>query len=508
MLKLAVEIETVVDAGAVADDQRRTIVCFRFLENLQGLGVVCTEGDTAHVNVLVAHGDEAEVLLAGALTSGSEEGDCATVRGLGSLSTGVGVHFGIEDADVHVFARSHHVVETTVTDVVCPTVTTEDPHGLLHEVVGEFVAEADRCVVGCTGEGCLQGGNVFTLGLDAGFVGLILGRELFLEFGRNVHGFEEAQSLLGMLRDSEAHTETEFGVVFEEAVGPSGAAAFLVLCPRSGREVTAVNGGATRSVGDNHAVTEQLRNETHVSGFAAACAGAGEFEQRFEEHGLLDEVLVDLGAVEFREIDEEVPALAFLNLDGFLRHHVDGLLGFVGLVLTDTGLRTNAATRTVVAGHGNSEHRLVGTFELEALGRGVLEAFRSVLHGGFVNDLHADGCMRADHGALAALHASVRIPGRDVEGEVALFVLGGSGREHAVARHLGDGEEFAVALDDFCGGGVVYGRSPHGPCGSGYILGAIGFAYACRSPPRTKPRCAGLVPKGSLSLTHIALTRR
>ena len=103
VLKLAVEIETVVDAGAVADDQRRTVVCFCFLENLQGLSVVCAEGDAAHVNVLVAHGDEAEVLLAGALTSGSEEGDCATVRGLGSLSTGVGVHFGIENADVHVF---------------------------------------------------------------------------------------------------------------------------------------------------------------------------------------------------------------------------------------------------------------------------------------------------------------------------------------------------------------------------------------------------------------------
>ena len=54
-------------------------------------------------DVLVAHGDEAQVLLAGALTGGGEEGDCATVRGLGSLSTGVGVHFGIEDADVHVF---------------------------------------------------------------------------------------------------------------------------------------------------------------------------------------------------------------------------------------------------------------------------------------------------------------------------------------------------------------------------------------------------------------------
>ena len=56
-------------------------------------------------DVIVAHGDEAEVLLAGALTGGSEEGDGATVRGLGSNPPVVGIHFGIKDADVHVFTR-------------------------------------------------------------------------------------------------------------------------------------------------------------------------------------------------------------------------------------------------------------------------------------------------------------------------------------------------------------------------------------------------------------------
>ena len=134
----------------------------------------------------------------------------------------------------------------------------------------------------------------------------------------------------------------------------------------------------------------ELRNEADVSGFAAACAGAGEFEQRFQEHGLLDQVLVDLGTVEFREIDEEVPALAFLNLDGFLRHHVDGLLGLVGLVLTD------------------------------------------------------------------------------------IFYLG----------------------------------VPHPIVWVGLYFRGRRRRFACRQPPKTKPRCAGLVPKGSLSLTHIALTRR
>jgi hypothetical protein len=48
-------------------------------------------------DVLVALGDKAEVLLACALACGSEEGDCATVRGLGSNPPVVGVHFGIED---------------------------------------------------------------------------------------------------------------------------------------------------------------------------------------------------------------------------------------------------------------------------------------------------------------------------------------------------------------------------------------------------------------------------
>ena len=44
---------------------------------------------------------------------------------------------------------------------------------------------------------------------------------------------------------------------------------------------------------------------------------------------------------------------------------------------------------------------------------------------------------------------------------------------------------------------------PHIYVRSGYILGAIACAYACRLPPRTKPRNASLVPKGSLSLTRM-----
>ena len=50
---------------------------------------------------------------------------------------------------------------------------------------------------------------------------------------------------------------------------------------------------------------------------------------------------------------------------------------------------------------------------------------------------------------------------------------------------------------------MLFWAFPHIYVRSGYILGAIGCACVCRLPPRTKPRYAGLVPKGSLSLTQM-----
>ena len=54
---------------------------------------------------------------------------------------------------------------------------------------------------------------------------------------------------------------------------------------------------------------------------------------------------------------------------------------------------------------------------------------------------------------------------------------------------------------------AYYGRS-RTFCAVGlYSGGVIGSAYACHSPPRTKPRFASLGPKGSLSLTQKSETQ-
>ena len=63
--------------------------------------------------------------------------NCATAPGrcgLGSLSACVGVNLGIEYHDVDILAASKYMVNTAESDIVCPSVTTEDPLGFLAEV--------------------------------------------------------------------------------------------------------------------------------------------------------------------------------------------------------------------------------------------------------------------------------------------------------------------------------------------------------------------------------------
>ena len=82
---------------------------------------------------------------------------------------------------------------------------------------------------------------------------------------------------------ADAEAETEFGVVFEQRVRPCRAAAFGVLAVRSGRQVAAVDRRAAGGIGDQHAVAEELGHQLDVGSFAAAGAGAGEFEERLQE---------------------------------------------------------------------------------------------------------------------------------------------------------------------------------------------------------------------------------
>ena len=89
-----------------------------------------------HVDVAVAHGHHAQVLLGRRFAAGGELGDGAARSGFGHLPAGVGVDLGIEHQDVDVAAAGQHVIQAAVPDVVSPAVAADDPDALFDQRIG------------------------------------------------------------------------------------------------------------------------------------------------------------------------------------------------------------------------------------------------------------------------------------------------------------------------------------------------------------------------------------
>mgnify|MGYP007012692717 CR=1 FL=1 len=119
------------DARAVADDDGRTIIGFSFADGFEGLVRVGAHGHLGNINVAIAHGHHAQVLLRCRFTTGREFSDRTGTGCLGGLTARVGVDFRIKDKNVDVFAGSKDVVQAAVTDIVGPAVTAKGPDALL-----------------------------------------------------------------------------------------------------------------------------------------------------------------------------------------------------------------------------------------------------------------------------------------------------------------------------------------------------------------------------------------
>ena len=274
-------LDTVVDAGCVADDERRAVVGLGLLDDVEVLGLAGAHSDLGDIDVAVALGNHTEVFLADLLAAGGELGDGTRGSGLRALSAGVGVHLGVDDDDVDVLAAGQHVVETAESDVIAPTVTAEDPLALLDEAVTEFeelladVAAAflhqrDELVGDLLGlEGVLAVGDpLVEEGLD--FSAAAVALEAFLH---------DALHAVAHLAGGGGHTEAvvcrrlgrQLGVALKQRVGPGGTeAAAVVAAVRCGRSRAAVDGGAARGVGHHHQLAEELGDALQVRGLAAA----------------------------------------------------------------------------------------------------------------------------------------------------------------------------------------------------------------------------------------------
>ena len=204
---------------------------------------------------------------------------------------------------------------------------------------------------------------------------------------------DQLTSVAGLLVDGETHAETKLSVVLKERVRPSDAAAILVEGVGGGGQVAAVDGGAAGGVGDDRAISEELRKQLDIRSFAAAGAGAGELEERFEQLYVLDLGERKLVARNLRKAEEEFPVVGFALAQLRLGRHVDGLVLGCALGLGRAGFDAESASGAIF--RCNLQGVLEGG-EVLPLGRGGLEGSRCRGKQIAGIDLGANDSVRAD----------------------------------------------------------------------------------------------------------------
>ena len=415
-----------VDARRVRDDERRAGETLRLLERGHRLVHAGADRDRRHVDVLVHHRAQAEVLLVLALAHRRELGDGRQLRRLRHLAAGVRVHLRVEHQHVDVLAAREDVVEAAVADVVRPAVAADHPMRLraqhvalaidvtqarverLHAHPAQNVLDLRRVLVALVvllavlvpvGEGRRQVGRQLHLAVDP--------RDLRLQ-------------LQPPLLRRQHHAEAVLGVVLEQRAPPRGAAAVLVGRERDRRRRAAPHRRAAGRVRDHHPVAEQLRGELQVGRLATAGARARELHQRLLELAALHGVAV-ADVVALRQADGVVPVRTVRLGDLVERRHVERVVG----TRIDAHLAAGAVERrhldaVVVAAHLGA-----------ALSLAVLEAGRRLLRLVLLQQERPDDGVRTCDRAVVALRARVRPPHGDRRRDAALLELGGADRLEA-----------------------------------------------------------------------------
>jgi len=125
----------VVDTGRIGDDQGRSRVCFCFFDCIQELGLVRTDGHLRYINISIREHHCPQVFFPYPFPCGGELGHGAHRGSFGRLSAGIGIDFRIENQNVDILSGCHDVVKSAVTNIIGPSVSSEDPDGFLDEVL-------------------------------------------------------------------------------------------------------------------------------------------------------------------------------------------------------------------------------------------------------------------------------------------------------------------------------------------------------------------------------------
>ena len=218
--------------------------------------------------------------------------------------------------------------------------------------------------------------------------------------------------IVALLRHRQGHAEGKFSVVFKYGVGPSRTETFTVRRIGNARHRRAPGLGTSRRVGYEHARPKQLGQNLHVRRFRAACAGAGELEERLVELAALDGELIEARILRRNRLGV-IPVCAFMALRVERLHDQRFFLGRADV---DAGAAAVAVERRYL-------HAEFIPFQALADGLFRREISRSRLL--FISryQVRADSGVRANEGAAVALDAVFNDPFRHRRSNASLFIF-------------------------------------------------------------------------------------
>ena len=127
--------DTVEFTWSITDNQGWSVISFCLSNCFYSLSRISTKCNLCYIYIAITHSDFSKALLANLFTGSSKLTNFTDIGSFRCLTTSIGVHLRIEYHYVYVLAGCKYMIQTTKSDIICPTVTTEDPYGLLSEVI-------------------------------------------------------------------------------------------------------------------------------------------------------------------------------------------------------------------------------------------------------------------------------------------------------------------------------------------------------------------------------------
>src|SRR4030042_5749583 len=276
-------------AVRISDNEGWAWVTFGLYKGFYGLVWICAYGDLCDVDIALYHSQEAEVFFRSGFSRRGKLCHGRSRRCLRHLSACIGVDLRIQNEQVDVDSTCQDVVQTSVPNIVSPSVTSKTPDRFAYKIVRypqQLFAVIAFAFCALVFE-LVHAGSLLFNGFLLRLIGQCSRSDFFSRLFINTACFsrliQQGQSTFFEFVNRQSHPHCKLGAILKEAVTPYRSPAVGSFGIWSCWKIAAINRGTACCVSNHSPVTEKLSQQLNIGCFAAAGTGAGIFKQRLDE---------------------------------------------------------------------------------------------------------------------------------------------------------------------------------------------------------------------------------